>query len=122
MGEARLYREGPVHIEPLAVDDSATDGEVVVPSPCARRLIKRRRQPPVSRIGRYYCNRAYLTALNWSRNDGNAPVVFVHIAVDGNRRQQARQLAEVLRMLRKPHPSSKPSPLKGEKASKATSP
>lgn len=48
-----------------------------------------------STIGLYYCNAAYLSALNWARK-GGAPVGFVHIPVLGDRDEHANQVRKIL--------------------------
>ena len=92
MGETDKIHRRRVNIEPYAVRAplaafSMGGGmEFVESSPFVRGLGIESK----SEIGRYYCNRIYLTGLRWA--NGRRPAAFIHIPLAGSSKVYARQV------------------------------
>jgi len=105
MGENLLQHGSSIHIEPYAIDSpvsTLTLGGInkIERSSFAEYAIEKFNQTQDSKIGTYYCNRAYLCSLRWCEANGSRPVVFVHVPVSGSRNVHGKQILKLVSLMK----------------------
>lgn len=103
MGEHLLLPPNNIKLEPFAYDTGVNALPLVtlfaktVTSDFAKSLSEKNDS---SSIGSYFCNQIYLQGLNWSKENGDIPVAFIHIPILGNHEEHAKQITNILQTMK----------------------
>ena len=100
LGEDFIIPSGHVRVEPYAHKKKPSVLPVLFDSP-ENRLVsdfvsQMNGGDRKSTIGAYFCNRVYLTALEWGQENGNVPVSFIHVPIMGDKSRHAEQVLDVV--------------------------